>query len=39
VTEDAIPSMTRDAMQSGNILVNPRETKLADVEALYHAAL
>jgi alcohol dehydrogenase class IV len=39
VTEDAIPSMARDAMQSGNILVNPRETKIEDIEALYRAAL
>ena len=38
-TEDAIPSMSKDAMQSGNILVNPRETKLEDIEALYRAAL
>jgi alcohol dehydrogenase class IV len=37
-TEDAIPSMAKDAMQSGNILVNPRETRLEDVEALYRAA-
>jgi len=39
VTEDAIPSMSKDAIQSGNILVNPRETKLEDIEALYRAAL
>ena len=38
-TEDAIPSMSKDAMQSGNILVNPRETKLEDIDALYRAAL
>jgi alcohol dehydrogenase class IV len=38
-TEDAIPNMAKDAMQSGNILVNPRETRLEDVEALYRAAL
>jgi len=38
VTQDAIPSMSKDAMQSGNILVNPRETKLDDIEALYRAA-
>jgi alcohol dehydrogenase class IV len=38
-TEDAIPSMAKDAMQSGNILVNPRETRIADIEALYRAAL
>ncbi len=39
VTADAIPNMARDAMQSGNILVNPRESKLEDIEALYRAAL
>ena len=39
VTDDAVPNMAKDAMQSGNILVNPRETKLQDVEALYRAAL
>jgi len=38
-TEDAIPNMAKDAMQSGNVLVNPRETRLEDVEALYRAAL
>jgi len=37
-TEEAIPNMATDAMQSGNILVNPRETKLEDIESLYHAA-
>jgi alcohol dehydrogenase class IV len=39
VTDDAVPNMSKDAMQSGNILVNPRETKLQDIEALYRAAL
>jgi len=39
VTEDAIPNMAKDAMQSGNILVNPRETRLEDIETLYRAAL
>lgn len=38
-TEDAIPNMAKDAMQSGNILVNPRETELHDIESLYRAAL
>jgi alcohol dehydrogenase len=38
-TEESIPSMSKDAMQSGNILVNPRETRLDDIEALYRAAL
>ena len=39
VTEDAIGNMAKDAMQSGNILVNPRETRLEDVEDLYRAAI
>jgi alcohol dehydrogenase class IV len=39
VTEDVIPNMTRDAMLSGNIAVNPRATTAADVEALYRAAM
>ncbi|HEU5288798.1 MAG TPA: iron-containing alcohol dehydrogenase [Candidatus Limnocylindria bacterium] len=39
VTDDAIPNMTKDAMLSGNIAVNPRTTTAADVEALYRAAL
>jgi len=30
--------MAQDAMRSGHILVNPRETKLEDIEALYRAA-
>jgi len=38
-TEDAIPSMAKDAMLSGNILVNPRPTEQKDIEALYRAAL
>ncbi len=39
VTDDAIPNMTKDAMLSGNIAVNPRTTTAADVEALYRSAL
>lgn len=39
VTEDAIPNMAKDAMLSGNILVNPRATEQKDIEALYRAAL
>ena len=35
----AIPNMARDAMLSGNILVNPRTTTQPDIEALYKAAL
>jgi alcohol dehydrogenase class IV len=39
VTDDRIPLMAKDAIQSGNIAVNPRATTLADLEALYRAAL
>jgi alcohol dehydrogenase len=39
VREDVIASMTKDAMQSGNIAVNPRTTTAADVAALYRAAM
>ena len=39
VTDDKIAPMAKDAIQSGNIAVNPRTTTLADIEALYRAAL
>lgn len=39
VTEDKIPLMAIDAMKSGNVAVNPRQTTLKDVEALYTKAL
>jgi alcohol dehydrogenase class IV len=39
VTGDKVPFMAKDAFQSGNIAVNPRPTTLADLEALYRAAL
>jgi alcohol dehydrogenase class IV len=39
VTEDKIPAMAKDAMLSGNILVNPRTTTLEDVENLYRSAM
>ncbi|MCM3113762.1 iron-containing alcohol dehydrogenase [Neobacillus sp. MER 74] len=35
--EAAIPIMARDAMKSGNVLVNPRKTNLEDIVNLYHA--
>ena len=38
VTEDKIHAMAVDAMKSGNIPANPRETTLDDVIALYHKA-
>jgi len=37
--EGLIPNMAKDAMLSGNILVNPRMTTQPDIEALYRAAL
>ncbi|HEY0782423.1 MAG TPA: iron-containing alcohol dehydrogenase [Thermoanaerobaculia bacterium] len=37
--EGLIPNMAKDAMLSGNILVNPRTTTQPDIEALYKAAL
>jgi alcohol dehydrogenase len=39
VTEDKIPDMARDAMLSGNVLINPRSTTLDDIIALYTAAM
>ncbi|MEG1578264.1 MAG: iron-containing alcohol dehydrogenase [Oscillospiraceae bacterium] len=39
VTEDMIPAMAEDAMKSGNILTNPRQTSLEDVIELYKQAL
>ena len=39
VTEDKIPEMAEDAMKSGNILVNPRQSTKSDIEALYRIAL
>lgn len=39
VTEDKIPEMAVDAMKSGNIAVNPRQTTLKDVEMLYKKAM
>ncbi len=39
VDEGAIPSMAKDAMLSGNILVNPRTTTQPDIEALYRESL
>ena len=39
VTEDKIPNMVADAMKSGNILRNPRQSTSKDIEALYRKAL
>ncbi len=39
VTEELIPAMAEDAMKSGNIPVNPRQTSLKDMILLYKKAL
>lgn len=39
VTEDMIPAMAEDAMKSGNIPANPRQTTLKDMIELYKKAL
>lgn len=39
VKEDKIPAMAEDAMKSGNIPANPRQTSLGDMMALYRRAL
>ena len=39
VMEDKIPAMAEDAMKSGNIAVNPRQSTIRDIIALYHKAL
>jgi alcohol dehydrogenase len=39
VTQDLISSMSADAMKSGNILINPRQTTLKDIESLFRAAM
>lgn len=38
VTEDKIPAMAADAMKSGNIPANPRQTTLEDITELYKKA-
>lgn len=38
VTEDKFPAMCADAMKSGNILLNPRQTNIKNVEELYRRA-
>lgn len=39
VKEELIPAMAEDAMKSGNIPANPRQTTLNDIIALYKKAL
>lgn len=39
VTADRIPDMAADALKSGNVPANPRQTGLKDFIALYHKAL
>jgi len=39
VSRDSVHDMAVDAMKSGNILVNPRQSTLADIEGLYLLAM
>ena len=39
VKEEVIPAMTEDAMKSGNVLANPRQTGPAEIQALYRLAI
>ncbi len=39
VRESLIPDMAKDAMKSGNILANPRQTGISDIEDLYKKAM
>ena len=39
VTEDKIPNMAEDAMKAVNVRVNPRQTNLKEITALYHKAM
>ena len=39
VTADKIPAMAADAMLSGNVLANPRQSTVKDLEMLYHKAM
>lgn len=39
VKEEVIPAMAEDAMKSGNIPANPRQTNVKDIIALYHKAM
>ncbi len=39
VKDEEIPLMAADAMKSGNIAVNPRQTTLGDIVRLYQVAL
>jgi alcohol dehydrogenase len=39
LTDDMIPSVCREAMQSGNIPVNPREVTITDLENICRKAL
>ena len=39
VDKETVPKMALDAMKSGNIAVNPRQTSLKDITDLYLRAL
>lgn len=39
VKKELIPAMSADAMKSGNVLINPRQTTIEDIEKLFMAAM
>jgi alcohol dehydrogenase len=39
VTEEHIPAMALDAMKSGNVAINPRQTTVKDIQMLYKWAM
>ncbi len=39
VKSDAIPTLSQDAMKSGNVLINPRKTFLEDIVDLYEKTM
>ncbi len=39
VSEDKLPNMVADAMKSGNVLVNPRQTGPKEIEMLYRKTM
>jgi len=39
VTEDKLPEMCADTMKSGNVLTNPRQSTIKDIEMLYRKTM
>lgn len=39
VAPEAIPALAEDAMKSGNVLINPRKTRLEDIVRLYEESM